>query len=101
MPDEHVADDARLLDQIVQIDAGALLAGGELEHRVLQAGGDQVILQRALVLEVLLGLAAGDFVERRLRDVEVAAVDQLAASAGRRTSAAACGCGRRRRRRPS
>ena len=77
MPDEHVADDARLLDQIVQVDAGALLAGGEPEHRILQAGGDQVILERALVLEILLGLAAGDFVERRLRDVEMAAVDQL------------------------
>ena len=74
---QHVADDARLLDQIVQVDAGALLAGGELEHRFLQAGADQVVLQRALVLEILLGLAAGDFVERRLRDVEVAAVDQL------------------------
>ena len=44
---------------------------------VLQPGGDQVILQRALVLEVLLGLAAVDLVERRLRDEEVAAIDQL------------------------
>ena len=48
-----------------------------MQHRVLEAGGDQVILQRALVLEILLGLAAGDFVERRLGDVEMAAVDQL------------------------
>src|SRR6266404_593091 len=74
---EDVADDARLLDHIVQIDAGALLAGGQLEHRVLEAGGDEVILHRALVLEILLGLAAGDFVERRLGYVEMAAIDQL------------------------
>ncbi len=74
---EHVADDARLLDHIVQVDSGALIAGVQLEHRVLQAGADQIVLERAFVLEVLLGLAAVDFVERRLGDVEVAAVDQL------------------------
>ena len=62
----------------MQVGAGALLAGRELEHGVLEAGGDQIVLQRALVLEILLGLAARDFVERRLRDVEMAAVDQLA-----------------------
>ena len=49
---------ARLLDQLAQILAGALLAGGKPQHRILDAGGDQKILQRALVLEILLGLAA-------------------------------------------
>ena len=55
---QHVADDARLLDQLAQVGAGALLAGRQPQHRVLEAGVDQVVLQRALVLEILLGLAA-------------------------------------------
>ena len=50
----------------------------EPQRRFFEAGVDQIILQRALVLEILLGFAARDFVERRLRDVEMAAVDQLA-----------------------
>ena len=53
------------------------VAGGQLEHAVVEAGRDQIILQRALVLQVLLGLAARHLVERRLRDIEVAAVDQF------------------------
>ncbi len=63
---------------LAQIGAGALVAGGEAEHRVLEPGGDQIVLERALVLEILLGLAARHLVERRLRDVEMAALDQLA-----------------------
>ena len=58
MPASTLRIDAGLLDQIVQVDAGALVAGMQLEHRVFEAGRDQVILERALVLEVLLGLAA-------------------------------------------
>ena len=70
-PGEHVADGARFLDQRAQVGAGALLAGGEPQHRVFEAGADQVVLERALVLEILLGLAARHLVERRLRDVEM------------------------------
>ena len=61
-----------------QVGAGALLAGREPQHGILEPGVDQIILQRALVLEVLLGLAARHLVERRLRDEEMAAVDDLA-----------------------
>ena len=70
-------DVARLVDDGAQIGAGALLARGEAQHAVLEAGVDQVVLERPLVLEVLLGLAALDLVERRLGDVDVAALDQL------------------------
>ncbi len=68
----------------LQVLAGALLAAGEPQHRFFKAGVDQKILERALVLEVLLGFAARDLVERRLCDEEMAAVDDLAASGGRR-----------------
>ena len=77
-PGEHVADHAGFLDQAAQVGAGALLAGKQAQHGLLQPGLDQVVLERALVLEVLLGLAARHFVQRRLRDVDVAALDQVA-----------------------
>ena len=50
----------------------------ERQHRLLESALDQVVLERALVLQVLLRLAARDLVERRLRDEEMAALDQLA-----------------------
>jgi hypothetical protein len=56
-----------------QVGAGAFLAGAELEHRLLDAAGNEIVLQRALVLEILLGLAARHLVERRLGDEEMAA----------------------------
>ena len=74
---EQLADRARLLDELAQIGAGALLAGRKPQHRVLEAGGDQIVLERALVLQIVLGLAARHLVERRLGDVEMAALDQL------------------------
>ena len=58
--------------------AGAVVAAGELQHRLLEPGRDQIVLERALVLEVGLGRAALHLVERRLGDEEVAALDQLA-----------------------
>ena len=67
-----------MLDQGFQVAAGALLAGGEPQHRLFQAGGDQVVLERALVLEVLLGFRPRHLVERRLRDEEMAAIDDRA-----------------------
>ena len=57
--------------------AGAHLAGAQLQRRLLQAGVDQVVLERALVLEVGLRLALAHLVERRLGDVEVALLHQL------------------------
>ena len=74
---EDLADLPRLVDDGAKIGAGELLAGGERQHRLLEAALDQIILERPLVLQVLLGLAALDLVERRLGDEEVAALDQL------------------------
>ena len=76
-PVKDVADLARLLDQLTQIGASALLAACQAQDRILQPGVDQVILERALILEILLGLAARDLVERRLRDEQIAALDQF------------------------
>jgi hypothetical protein len=81
--------------------AGAALARAEPQQRVVEAGRDQVVLERPLVLEVELGLAALDLVERRLGDDRGGRARSATASGGRRRSAAACGYGRRRRRRRS
>ena len=75
---QHAADVARIVDQRAQVRAGAGLAGVQLQHRVFEAGVDQIILERVLVLEILLGTSARHLVERRLRDEEMAAVDDLA-----------------------
>ena len=76
-------------------------AVAELEGGALEAAVDQVVVERALVLEVDRRLALGRFEQRRLGDVEIAARRSARASGDRRTSAAACGCGCRRRRRRS
>ena len=76
--EQDAANEARLFDQGSQVVAGALLAVREAQHGIVEPGVDEKVFQRALVLEVLLGLAARDLVERRLRDKEVAAVDDLA-----------------------
>ncbi len=75
---EHIADGARFLDDRLQVGPGALVARIRAEHGVLQPDVGEIVFQRVLVLQVLLGLAARDFVERRLRDVDIAAVDQFA-----------------------
>ena len=62
---------------------------------------DQVRFELALVLDVGLRLAALDAEERRLRDVDVAVLDDASAAAGRRTSAAGSGCASRPRPRRS
>ena len=81
---EDMDDGPRLLDDLGKVGAGAVVAGGEMEDGVLDAGGDEVILERALVLEVELGGAALQLVERRLGDEDVPALDQRRASGGRR-----------------
>jgi hypothetical protein len=73
---KHATDRARLLDERRQVGAGSLAVVEQLEHGILDPARDQRNLERALVLEVLLGLAAAHFVERRLGDVEVSALDQ-------------------------
>src|SRR5712691_8274577 len=76
-PADDAANDTGVIDQRSQIGPGALLAAREAEDRLFEAGRDQIILERAFILEVLLGFSAVDLVERRLRDEEVAALDQL------------------------
>ena len=69
---------AGLLDDVAQIARRrAPRRCPSTQDGVLEAGVDQVVLERALVLEVGLRLAARDLVERRLGDVEVALLDQL------------------------
>jgi hypothetical protein len=68
---------ARALHHAVQVGARDLFAARQAQNRTFDALVDQVILQRHLVLEINLGLAATDFVKRRLRDVEMAVFDQL------------------------
>ena len=72
------ADQARLVDGSAQIAASALLARAEPQHRPVEAVFGQVVLARPLVLEILLGLAALDLIERRLGDIDVAALNQFA-----------------------
>jgi hypothetical protein len=66
-----------IIDGASQIGAGPHFSGGKFKHCLIEPGADQVVLHRLLVLEVLTGLAARHLVERRLRDVEVPALDQL------------------------
>src|SRR6185437_5092046 len=76
-PGGEIPNSTGFLDKRLQIATGAFFAGSKPQHGLLDPGGDQIVLQRALVLEILLGLAAVDLIERKLRDVDVAAFDQL------------------------
>ncbi len=73
-----MAHGARLFDDRAKVGAGALLAAREPQHGGLKTVADEIILAGALVLQILLGTAALDFVERRLRDIKMPALDQLA-----------------------
>src|SRR5690606_21745978 len=73
-----VDDVARLSNDIEQIIADMDAATLSGEARLVDAGVDEVILERPLILEILLGRAALDLIERRLGDIDVAAIDQLA-----------------------
>ncbi len=98
---QRAADDAGILHQRQQIAAAAVLARRQLEHAVVEPGFDQIIFQRALVLQVLLGLAAASPCRAAAARYRGSRRRSATASAGRRTSAAACGYARRRRRRRS
>src|SRR4029077_17732576 len=74
---EKVADDARLIDHLAYIFAGALLAGGKAQHSLFDAGHDQKVFQRAFVFQILLRFSPCNFVKRRLSNENVAALDQL------------------------
>src|SRR5262249_19237571 len=77
-PVEHVADRARRTDQLSQTPPGAMLARKQPKHRLFEAVGDEMVLERPLVLEILLRLAARDLVQWRLGDEEMAAIDEVA-----------------------
>ena len=67
----------RIDDDLAQILAGANFAGAELKRDILEALDDQIFLQRLLVLQILRRLAARHLIERRLGDIEMAALDQF------------------------
>ena len=75
---ELPAQGARLLDQRAQVGAGARFAVGERQRRAVEPRLDQIILERPLVLEILLRLAALDLEQRRLRDEEMSRLDDRA-----------------------
>src|SRR6185437_1376452 len=53
-PGEDIPNSTGFLDKRLQIATGAFFAGSKPQHGLLDPGGDQVVLQRALVLEILL-----------------------------------------------
>ena len=74
---ERGAHGQRFLDDAAKIGAGTFRAVRQNERGVLQAGIDEIVLQRLPVLEVLLRGTALHLVEWRLGDVEVPALDHL------------------------
>jgi hypothetical protein len=65
-----------VLDQRGEIGVGSGVSCRD-EHGLAAHAVEQVVFERALVLEVQLGLALLDLVERRLRDIDVAVLEQL------------------------
>ena len=72
---KQAAHGARLLDQGAQVRARAHFAVRELKRRALEPGLDQIVLERPLVLEILLRLAALHLEEGRLRNEEMPVLD--------------------------
>src|SRR3546814_19367500 len=66
----------RVMDEMAQILARAR-AAGRLEHRRGDAVLDQIFVERGIVLEIDFAAPARRLVERRLRDIEVPALDDL------------------------
>ena len=62
---------------VAQVLAGDLGAVGQGQHAVLDAVGDEVLLQLPVVLQIAQRVAPFGAVERRLGDVEMAALHQL------------------------
>ena len=71
------ADRSGAFDDLAQVFAGTLRAVVQGQHHILKARRDEIIFQRALVLQIGFRRAAPHFVERRLGDVEVPALDDL------------------------
>lgn len=67
----------RIENDLTKVSADAYFAGAERQRRILDAHRDQIFFQRLLVLEVLHGFAARHLIKRRLRDIEMATLDQF------------------------
>src|SRR3546814_6732614 len=67
----------RTLDPVAQVLPGDLALRLIHQHRVLEAGVDEIVLHLTVVLQVAQRLSALGPVERRLGNVEMAALDQL------------------------
>jgi hypothetical protein len=65
-----------MLNQAFQIGAAARAAGG-FQNAARQPRLDQIAVERGIVLEIDLGAALGDLVERRLGDEEVSGADDV------------------------
>jgi hypothetical protein len=65
------------LHELLQRRAGERRCALPAEREVLGPELDQVVLERGLVLQVLLRAAALQAVQRRLRDEQVSALDDL------------------------
>ena len=76
-PPERLLEAGRLAGARAQVLAGDMLAIGEDQHAVIGAHLDEIGFQLRLVLDVAFGLAPRDLVERRLGDIEIAALDHL------------------------
>ena len=66
-----------VIDHAGQIGAADFLAVALAQHGAVDALIDQVIFHGGLIFQVHFGLAARHFVQRRLRDIQVTAFDQL------------------------
>ena len=66
-----------MVGQLAQIVAACAAPRAVSSRISADAGVDQIIVERGIVLEIDFGAALGDFVERRLGDVEVPALDDL------------------------
>ena len=72
----QIAQSQGMVDQCAQIFAAAR-ALCSFEHPALQTSIDQIAIQRSVIFQINLAAPLGDFVQRRLRDEEVAVFDDF------------------------
>ena len=66
----------RLVGQFAQLLTANLRSIGKREDSIFQTGIHQIAIQRALVLQIDFGLASLGAEQRRLRNIEIALLDQ-------------------------
>ena len=74
---EHLFHQPGFFGERPQIGGAAHFAIRQAQQCAIKAVVEQIVFARPLVLQILLGLATLHFVERRLGDVEMAALDQV------------------------